>query len=150
MCPQYGAGGETSLHACRDCPFSLSVWLSLGFNWHVDESFLPLFWVMFEGWDAYSMCMVDGRTQPSEHGVMTLNHLGLLMRATYFWMEYVSTPLAAEAWVSLEEIWFAREMGFGSVEIEGDSLVVIMKLRFPRLDRSDISSYVLEAQSLNL
>ncbi|MBA0634638.1 hypothetical protein Godav_029797, partial [Gossypium davidsonii] len=153
MCPQYGAGGETSLHACRDCPFSLSVWLSLGFNWHVDEvndSLLCWVWDLLCGsslaqrWDAYSMCMVDGRTQPSEHGDC------LLMRATYFWMEYVSTPLAAEAWVSLEEIWFAREMGFGSVEIEGDSLVVIMKLRFPRLDRSDISSYVLEAQSLNL
>lgn len=83
-------------------------------------------------------------------GVMTLNHLGLLMWATYFWTEYVSTPLATEAWLSVEEIWFTREMGFGSVEIEGDSLVVIMKLRFPRLDRSDISSYVLEAQPLNL
>ncbi|MBA0787022.1 hypothetical protein Gotri_027824 [Gossypium trilobum] len=81
-------------------------------------------------------------------GVMTLNHLGLLMGATYFWTKYVSIPLATEAWVSVEEIWFAREMGFGSMEIEGDSLVVIMKLRSPLLDHSDISSYVLEAQQL--
>ncbi|MBA0700356.1 hypothetical protein Goari_000053 [Gossypium aridum] len=99
---------------------------------------------MSEGWDAFSMCMVDRRTQPSEHGDCRSS----LVWATCFWMEYVSTPLAAEAWVNVEQIWFAREMGFGSVEIEGDSLVVIMKLRSPHLDHSDISSYVLEAQQL--
>lgn len=49
----------------------------------------------------------------------------------------------------MEAIWFAREMGFDLVEIEGDSLMVIMKLRSPNLDRSDVSSYVLEAQQLS-
>ncbi|PPD84814.1 hypothetical protein GOBAR_DD18257 [Gossypium barbadense] len=133
MCPRCGVGGETSLHACHDCPFLFWVWLSLGFTWHVDEVNDSLFcWV----WDllcgsspAQQLltfilghvrrlgCLLDvhgrGRTQPSEHGVMTLNHLGLLMWAAYFWTEYVSTPLATEAWLSVEEIWFTREMGFG-------------------------------------
>nr|KJB51884.1 hypothetical protein B456_008G236300 [Gossypium raimondii] len=60
--------------------------------------------------------------------------------AACFWKSHVPTPLEVEAWACvLEVIRFAMGIGFRRVEFEGDSLLVITKIKSTISDRSDIN-----------
>ncbi|MBA0744299.1 hypothetical protein Gogos_006931, partial [Gossypium gossypioides] len=66
--------------------------------------------------------------------------------AACFWKSHVPTPLEVEAWACLEVIRFAVEIDFRRVEFEGDSLLVITKMKSTGTDRSDINMLIWEAK----
>ncbi|MBA0637434.1 hypothetical protein Godav_025026 [Gossypium davidsonii] len=68
--------------------------------------------------------------------------------AACFWKSHVPTPLEVEAWACLEVIRFAMEISFRRVEFEGDSLLVITKMKSTITDRSDINMLIWEAKML--
>ncbi|PPR97270.1 hypothetical protein GOBAR_AA23395 [Gossypium barbadense] len=80
--------------------------------------------------------------------VVIRNASGLLMGFTYFWNEYVSSLLITEAWAGLQTIRFVKDMGFRSVEVEGNSSVDISKFQSTNVDQSKF--YVLESKKIGL
>ncbi|MBA0660409.1 hypothetical protein Goklo_012428 [Gossypium klotzschianum] len=60
-------------------------------------------------------------------GIIIRNNTGLIMRAVCLWNRYVPNELAVEVLASTQALRFAQELGFWKVEVEVDSLVVIMK-----------------------
>ncbi|KAK5811528.1 hypothetical protein PVK06_026868 [Gossypium arboreum] len=55
-----------------------------------------------------------------------------------------------EVLAKTQALKFAPELGFWAVEIEGDFLVVIMKLRATCIDQSKISNHIWEAKQIVL
>ncbi|KAK5825675.1 hypothetical protein PVK06_020533 [Gossypium arboreum] len=57
---------------------------------------------------------------------------------------HVVDAFVAEARACERAIWFARELGFQHIQIEGDSLAIIKKLQLDTLDRSVLGPIVVD------
>lgn len=88
--------------------------------------------------------------QASSVGVVVRNHLGLLMGAACYWHENVPSIVVTEALATLKVVRFARDLGFNSIEVEGDLSIVIAKLHNSVVDRSEVSSYIWDVKQLAL
>lgn len=73
---------------------------------------------------------------------------GLIMGATCSRNSNILSVEVVEALVAVQAIQFAQEMGFHRVEFEGDSLVVISKLKMQGLVRSTVNNYIWEVKQL--
>ncbi|KAG8496970.1 hypothetical protein CXB51_008189 [Gossypium anomalum] len=83
-----------------------------------------------------------GHLQAASAGVVVIYLEGLLLGSVCFWSEYVLDVVVAEALACVHAIRFARDLGLRRVEFEGDSAVVISKLKSGVIDRSNISGYI--------
>lgn len=77
-------------------------------------------------------------------GVVVRDHNGLLLGSACFWYPIGSSPLVAEAMACIRAVAFTRDLGFRSVEFEGDSAQLLTKLRAPEIDRSIVSPLIWE------
>lgn len=60
--------------------------------------------------------------------IIARNAMGVVKAAMCIVLPYIQNPTVAEAIGARRAMEFAREMGFSSIEIEGDSLVVVLAL----------------------
>lgn len=74
-------------------------------------------------------------------GVIIQDSRGLLGVA-YFWKPPVSPPFVVKIWACLELLWFTKESGFWRVDFEGNSLLVITKMKSIVTDRSGINMLI--------
>ncbi|KAK9020495.1 hypothetical protein V6N11_010518 [Hibiscus sabdariffa] len=82
-------------------------------------------------------------------GVVGQNNLGFLMASCSIQHENVADAFMAEALACRQAVWFAKELGFSRVIIEGDSLTVIKKLNSGAVDRSLICPIVHDIKVLS-
>lgn len=61
--------------------------------------------------------------------VITRNHEGKIMGACSYLFQNVTDAFLVEAYACEKVVLFAVEMGFWRIEVEGDSLTVIKKLK---------------------
>ncbi|KAK9013150.1 hypothetical protein V6N11_041169 [Hibiscus sabdariffa] len=76
-------------------------------------------------------------------GVVGRNNLGLIIASCSIQHENVADAFVAEALACRQVVWFARELGFSRVIIEGDSLTVIKKLNSNAVDRANKAAHAL-------
>ncbi|PPD79188.1 hypothetical protein GOBAR_DD23884 [Gossypium barbadense] len=84
--------------------------------------------------------------QAASTGIIIRNSTGLIIGAVYPWNRYVSNASVAKALAGTQAFRFTQELGFLAIEFEGESLVVITKLRAACIDRSEISNHMWEAK----
>ncbi|KAL4385770.1 hypothetical protein GQ457_15G007970 [Hibiscus cannabinus] len=82
-------------------------------------------------------------------GVVGRNSLGLLMASCSIQHKNVADAFMAEALACRQAVWFAKELGFSRVIIEGLSLTVIKKLNSDAVDRSLIYPIVHDIKALS-
>ncbi|KAK8483503.1 hypothetical protein V6N13_035159 [Hibiscus sabdariffa] len=75
-------------------------------------------------------------------GILTRNSCGLIMAACYSHHSGVADAFIAEAFACEKAVSLAIDLGFQSVQIEGDSLSIIKKLQSATLDKSVISPII--------
>lgn len=83
--------------------------------------------------------------QAASAGIVVRNDIGLFMGSTCFWENHVPCLLFAEALACVKAIQFVQDLGFHWVEFEGDSLILISRLRGAQLDRSKVRARLREA-----
>lgn len=76
-------------------------------------------------WDA----ALDVRKNRMGVGIIARNDMGDVKAALCTTLPYIQNPSVAEAFGARRAVEFAREMGFSSIEIEGDSREVVLALR---------------------
>ncbi|KAK8614345.1 hypothetical protein V6N13_122705 [Hibiscus sabdariffa] len=81
-------------------------------------------------------------------GVVGRNSSGLIMAACSDFYSHVGDVCIAEDLACKQAVLFARDLGFSSVIIEGDSLTVIKKLNASSFDRSIISPIVYDIKDV--
>ncbi|MBA0655192.1 hypothetical protein Goklo_007700 [Gossypium klotzschianum] len=86
-------------------------------------------------------------TNRSVSGVIVRNAKGLIMAACTHLNEYIMDSTMAVACAYLQSITFAEDLGFRKIIVEGDSLIVIKKMRTPVDDKSCISAPVKEVKA---
>ncbi|KAK8691504.1 hypothetical protein V6N13_075014 [Hibiscus sabdariffa] len=74
----------------------------------------------------------------SVSGVVGRDSQGLLMAACTYPHTGIVDSFAAEAKACERAIIFAIDLGFRSVQVEGDSLSIIKKLNSPTSDKSEV------------
>ncbi|KAL4312649.1 hypothetical protein GQ457_01G024910 [Hibiscus cannabinus] len=84
----------------------------------------------------------------SVSGIVARNSQGLVMAACTFPHSAVADAFSAEAIACELAVNFASDLGFRSVQVEGDSLSIIKKLNATTMDRSLISPIISDIQSL--
>ncbi|MBA0786814.1 hypothetical protein Gotri_025600 [Gossypium trilobum] len=84
--------------------------------------------------------------QAASTGIIIRNSTGLIMGAAYLWNRYVLNASVEKALAGTQAFRFTQELGFLAIEFEGESLVVITKLRAACIDRSEISNHMWEAK----
>lgn len=105
----------------------------------------------FEPWVQVNFDVgIYGHLHAASAGVVVIYLEGLLLGSVCFWSEYVLDVVVAEALACVHAIRFARDLGLRRVEFEGDSAVVISKLKSGVIDRSNISGYIWDARQLLL
>ncbi|KAK8650656.1 hypothetical protein V6N13_140284 [Hibiscus sabdariffa] len=72
----------------------------------------------------------------SVSGIVIRNYDGLLMAAGSFPNSYMVSPEMAEALAYEQALTISKDLGFCKIEVEGDALTIISKLRHPTIDRS--------------
>ncbi|MBA0580463.1 hypothetical protein Gorai_022679, partial [Gossypium raimondii] len=158
MCPRCGCGPETILHVCRDCPGILHIWHNLGISWDpvlaADDT--PINWVgqLFAQGTRHVCVNFDAGFFANLHvanaGVIVWDSAGLILGLACLWQDNVSCLLTSEALACVRAIYFAQDLGFRKVELEGDSTVLLSKLNAAAIDRSTISSIIWDAKRLVL
>ncbi|KAK8493194.1 hypothetical protein V6N11_062920 [Hibiscus sabdariffa] len=83
----------------------------------------------------------------SVSGIIARNSLGHIKAACAFAHTPIDNVFVAEAMACADAINFAIDLGFRSIQMEGDSLTVIKKLVSPSIDRSIISPIILDIKS---
>ncbi|KAK5795202.1 hypothetical protein PVK06_036460 [Gossypium arboreum] len=131
MRPRCGSGPETILHVCRDNPVVKEVWHGLGYSWHIipESEDTTIQWA-------------------ASTGIVVRNSEGLLLGSACFWEKHMPCLLQKEALACVQAIRFAQDLGFHWVEIEGDSAVLISRLRSLATDWSMVGAYVWDAKRL--
>ncbi|MBA0804402.1 hypothetical protein Gohar_003989 [Gossypium harknessii] len=86
---------------------------------------------------------VDKKWEPP----VVRNAEGLIMAACTHLNEYIMDSTVAVACAYLQSITFAEDLGFRKIIVEGDSLIVIKKMRTPVDDKSCISAPVKEVKA---
>lgn len=62
--------------------------------------------------------------------------------------ENMSSSFAAEALARVQSLQWGFDLGFLDVEVEGDPLIVIIKLRSKDEDKSEIGAYIRDGKIL--
>ncbi|MBA0852798.1 hypothetical protein Goshw_009913 [Gossypium schwendimanii] len=75
--------------------------------------------------------------EASSSGIIIRDTKGLIMVAAYSWNRNISYMVAVETLAAIQAVQFSQKMGFHKVEVEGDLLVIVSKLRMQGLDRSE-------------
>ncbi|KAK8507490.1 hypothetical protein V6N13_141512 [Hibiscus sabdariffa] len=83
----------------------------------------------------------------SVSGIIARNSLGHIKAACAFAHTPIDNVFVAEAMACADAINFAIDLGFRSIQMEGNSLTVIKKLVSPSIDRSIISPIILDIKS---
>ncbi|MBA0706403.1 hypothetical protein Golax_018514, partial [Gossypium laxum] len=73
-----------------------------------------------------------------------------MLGSTYFWKKHIPDAAVAEALACVHAVQFARDLGLRRVELEGDSAMVISKLKHAGIDRLKISGYIRDARQMLL
>ncbi|KAK8624975.1 hypothetical protein V6N13_089859 [Hibiscus sabdariffa] len=81
-------------------------------------------------------------------GIVARNSQGLVLAACTFPHSVVADTFSAEALAWESAVTFASDLGFRSVQVEGDSLSIIKKLNAATMDRSLISPIISDIQTL--
>ncbi|MBA0634424.1 hypothetical protein Godav_029565 [Gossypium davidsonii] len=77
-------------------------------------------------------------------GLIIRNKVCLIMGACTYPYSHVVDAFVAEARACERVIWFARELRFQHIQIEGDSLAIIKKLQLDTSDKSVLGSIVVD------
>ncbi|GMI69891.1 hypothetical protein like AT3G25270 [Hibiscus trionum] len=81
-------------------------------------------------------------------GLIVRNSLGEILGSAYRMGFHISSPFEAEAQALIHGLEFAKDLGFLSVEVEGDARTVIKKMNETSLDRSRIRSFIIDAKQM--
>ncbi|KAK8694072.1 hypothetical protein V6N13_071634 [Hibiscus sabdariffa] len=87
-------------------------------------------------------------TNSSVTGIVARNFQGLVMAACTFSHSAVTDAFTAEALACETAVTFVSDLGFNSVQVEGDSLSIIKKLNATTMDRSLLSPIISDIQNL--
>ncbi|KAK5784747.1 hypothetical protein PVK06_039276 [Gossypium arboreum] len=94
----------------------------------------------------------DGRfyndLEASSSSIIIRDNKGLIMGATCNWNRNIPSEEVTEALEVLQAVQFAQEIGFRKVKVEGDSLMIISKLRMQGMDMSEVSNYICVAKQI--
>ncbi|KAK8558797.1 hypothetical protein V6N13_098433 [Hibiscus sabdariffa] len=90
----------------------------------------------------------NNSTNSSVTGIVARNSQGLVMAACTFPHSAVADAFTVEALACELAVTFATDLGFNSVQVEGDSLSIIKKLNAATMDRSLISPIISDIQNL--
>ncbi|KAK8511097.1 hypothetical protein V6N12_033378 [Hibiscus sabdariffa] len=159
QCVLYGSDIETVYHLAQGCPFAQQVFqgvvqisgeivnfsrLSLQ-EWKYSNSALlkkvvkakvswspPMIGRVKVNFDAsFNQSLLQ-----SVSGIVIRNSDGLLMAADSFPNSHVVSPEMAEALACEQALTLSKDLGFRKIEVEGDALTIISKLRHPTVDQS--------------
>ncbi|KAK8606864.1 hypothetical protein V6N13_052617 [Hibiscus sabdariffa] len=90
----------------------------------------------------------NNSTNTSVSGIVARNSQGLVLAACTFPHSAVADAFSAEALACESAVTFASDLGFRSVQVEGDSLSIIKKFNAATMDRSLISPIISDIQTL--
>ncbi|KAK8557234.1 hypothetical protein V6N13_013509 [Hibiscus sabdariffa] len=113
------------------CPFAQQVFQGLGIVTSSFPADVNLFRVKVNFDASFNQSLLQ-----SVSGIVIRNSDGLLMAADSFPNSHVVSPEMAEALACEQALTLSKDLGFRKIEVEGDALTIISKLRHPTVDQS--------------
>jgi len=91
---------------------------------------------------------MDGRTKLMGMGIVARDSGGRFVAAMCAFLPYIKDPTTAEAIVARRAVEFGREMGFASIELEGDAREVVLALGRAEACEAVFGSIIMETRLL--
>lgn len=92
--------------------------------------------------------MVDRRNKVMEVGLIARDHIGNVRASMWSFHPYISDPSTAEAFVARQGVALCRDLGFQSIELEGDAYEIVSALKKEDVCSGKYGSLIADARNL--